>query len=64
MLGYLDPGSGSIIVAAIIAGFAGVGVFLKIMWRRMRHPFSGRKQRTPEEPTDSSEAQVPTADQA
>lgn len=43
MLGYLDPGSGSVIVAAIVAGVAGIGVFFKMLWQRVRHPFGGRK---------------------
>jgi hypothetical protein len=35
-VGYLDPGSGSIIAQAVIAGAAGVAVAGKLGWRRMR----------------------------
>lgn len=52
MLAYLDPGSGSIIVGAIVAGFAGVAVFFRMLWRRIRHPFGGGKAR----PDDAEQA--------
>jgi len=38
---YLDPGSGSIILQAIIAGFAVVSVSIKIYWYRIRAYFKG-----------------------
>jgi hypothetical protein len=34
-LAYLDAGSGSMIVQAIVAGAAGVAVFFKLYWRRL-----------------------------
>jgi hypothetical protein len=34
-LAYLDIGSGSQIAMAIVAGFAGVMVVLKVWWRRV-----------------------------
>jgi hypothetical protein len=39
MLAYLDAASGSMIVQAIVAGAAGVAVFLKLGWRRITSPF-------------------------
>lgn len=32
---YIDAGSGSMIVSAIVAGTAGVSVLVKRQWRRM-----------------------------
>jgi hypothetical protein len=36
-VGYLDPGSGSIIAQAVIAGAAGVAVAGKLGWRRVKN---------------------------
>ena len=35
VLGYIDPGTGSIIVQAIIATVIGVGVALTLFWHRV-----------------------------
>ncbi|MCB0358545.1 MAG: hypothetical protein KDD44_02885 [Bdellovibrionales bacterium] len=32
---YIDPGTGSLLVQLLLAGVAGVGVFFKVMWRRV-----------------------------
>jgi hypothetical protein len=52
---YLDPGTGSIVLQAIIGGVAMVGATISVYWRKVRKfaasLFSGRKK----EPTDSSE---------
>jgi hypothetical protein len=45
-LAYLDPGSGSQIAMAIVAGFAGGMVAIKVWWRRVLGKF--RRQ----QPTD------------
>jgi hypothetical protein len=42
MLAYLDAGSASLIVQAIVAGAAGAAVFLKLGWRRITSPFRRR----------------------
>jgi hypothetical protein len=47
-LAYLDPGSGSQLAMAIVAGFAGAMVAIKVWWRRITGVF--RRQR----PTDST----------
>ena len=39
MLAYLDAGSASLVVQAIVAGAAGAAVFLKLGWRRIPSPF-------------------------
>lgn len=45
-LAYLDAGSGSLIVQAIIAGGAGIAVAAKLYWRRL----TGLFKRQPQEP--------------
>ena len=39
MFGYLDAGSGSMLVGAVAAGAAGVAVAAKVGWRRMTGVF-------------------------
>ena len=46
-LAYLDAGSASAIVTAVVAGFAGIGVFFKSMGRKMTGPFGKKKATTP-----------------
>ncbi|GGM29038.1 MULTISPECIES: hypothetical protein [Micromonospora] len=43
-LAYLDAGSGSLIVQAVVGGAAGVAVATKLYWRRLVARF--RRQRT------------------
>lgn len=40
MLSYLDPGTGSMIVAAFAGGLAGIFVFLRLYWHRFLGIFS------------------------
>lgn len=42
VFGYLDAGSGSMLVGAVAAGAAGVAVAAKVGWRRMAGVF-GKK---------------------
>lgn len=41
-IAYLDPGSGSLIAQAVLAGAAGLAVFFKLGWRRITGPFRRR----------------------
>jgi len=34
-LGYLDPGSGSMLLQIILGGVAAIGVTMKMGWRRL-----------------------------
>ena len=34
LLAYLDPGTGSLLLQALVGGFAGFWVFLRYVWRR------------------------------
>lgn len=47
-LAYLDPGSGSQLAMAIVAGFAGGVVAIKLWWRRVLGLF--RRQRPADAP--------------
>ncbi len=38
MLAYLDPGSGSMIAQAVVAGVAGAAVVGKVGWKRLTSP--------------------------
>ncbi len=40
--GYLDPGSGSIIIQMIIGALVGVGITLKIYWFKIKNMFFNR----------------------
>jgi hypothetical protein len=46
-LAYLDAGSGSLIVQAIVAGTAGIAVAAKLYWRRLTGLFRRQAQETP-----------------
>lgn len=35
ILGYIDPGTGSIIIQAIVAAVVGIGIALKLFWHRI-----------------------------
>ena len=38
---YLDPGTGTIIIQALIGILVGLGITLKIYWSRLREKISG-----------------------
>jgi hypothetical protein len=42
VLGYLDAGSGSLILQALAGGFAGMAVVGKLYWRRFKRVFARR----------------------
>ena len=39
---YLDPGTGSVLLNAILAGLVGAGVTVKIYWEKLRLWFEKR----------------------
>jgi hypothetical protein len=54
IFGYLDPGSGSVILQAIVGGFAAVAVTAKLWWKRVTGIFKrGDDEQTP--PTTTTE---------
>lgn len=44
MLAYLDPGSGSMVAQAVVAGIAGVAVVGKVGWRKLTSPFRRKRK--------------------
>jgi len=58
MLGYIDPGTGSIIIQALIAGVLGVSVAAKIYWHRiLKFLKIGKTAKTNDPPeSDSTES--------
>jgi hypothetical protein len=47
--GYLDPGTGSLIVQATIAAVVGIGTAMKLYWGRIREVFSRASRADPSE---------------
>jgi len=43
VVGYLDAGSGSLIMQALAGGVAGVAVVGKLYWRRLKRVFARRE---------------------
>ena len=52
MLGYLDPATGSMLLQALVAFVAGVAVFAKFWWWRIKRFFRADPS-TPQEADDS-----------
>lgn len=46
---YLDPGSGSAIISAIIGAFVAAGLVVKTYWYKFKSLFSRKKPTVPEE---------------
>lgn len=45
MLSYMDPGSGSLLAQAAVAGVAGAAVAFKMGWRRTAALLDGKRRR-------------------
>lgn len=54
IFGYLDPGSGSVILQAIVGGFAALAVTAKLWWRRVTGLFR-RNDDDQAQPTTTTE---------
>jgi len=53
---YLDPGSGSLILQAIIGGAVAVGVVLKAYWHKLRGLFSKGSEKKSEDLRSASKS--------
>jgi hypothetical protein len=53
VLAYLDPGSGSVILQALVGGVAAVAVTAKLWWHRFTKLFRRNKDE-PQRPTEES----------
>ncbi len=54
MFAYIDPGTGSIILQAIIAGVAGAAIAIKLFWHRII-VFLGLRNKDKSEITDDED---------
>ena len=50
-LGYLDAGSGSMLLQVLLGGFAAAGVAIKLWWRRIAALFRRERGDEPAPPT-------------
>ncbi len=41
---YLDPGTGSFIIQILLAGLLGIGVAVKVYWKKIVSFFKGNKE--------------------
>lgn len=48
---YVDSGTGSMLISAVVAGGAGAAVVAKTQWRRISGAFKGKKDAGPVEGT-------------
>lgn len=53
--GYIDPGTGSLIIQSIIGAIAAIGVTLKLYWHKLKLLFS-RQSKKPEATEGQQEA--------
>ena len=57
-MAYIDPGSGSAIMSAVVGFFVAVGLAIKTYWYKLKSLFSGSKDensdKNEEESSDSS----------
>ncbi len=56
-LGYLDPGSGSMLLQLVLGGVAGLLVLLKLFWRRITDGLLGRRRDALAEPPSKPPAE-------
>ncbi len=54
---YLDPGSGSIIIQAILAALLGIGLTLRLFWGRIKTHFGGEES-TPKTAAEDSDDEL------
>jgi hypothetical protein len=53
---YLDPGTGSVLVQGLVAGFAVAAATVAAIWTRIRQLLSGGRKPAPAEPPDRPRA--------
>ncbi len=58
ILAYLDPGSGSVILQALLGGLAAVAVTFKLWWKRITGIFR-RLERDEQEPAETPAPKEP-----
>ena len=53
---YIDPGSGSYIIQAIVAGVLGAAFWIKMSWHRIKLFFGGNKFKKDKENNEDNSA--------
>ncbi|MDX9864267.1 MAG: hypothetical protein RBT34_05610 [Anaerolineaceae bacterium] len=48
---YLDPGTGSVVLQALLAALLGLGVFVKLFWGKITAIFTKKNADTPVDET-------------
>ena len=61
-LGYIDPGSGSMILQMILGGLAAAAVFLKLFWHRLLVFLRIRKPYEAEPTDEAADAEAPAVE--
>ena len=61
-LGYIDPGSGSMILQMILGGLAAAAVFAKLFWHRLLVFLRIRKEHGPEHDDAAASADAPAVE--
>jgi len=41
---YLDPGTGSLLIQLLLAGLLGIGVAIRIYWKKIKKLFGGKEK--------------------
>ena len=55
VFGYLDPATGTLIVSAIVGGFAAAGLVIKNSWYRTKRLVGGSGTNVIPDPTDAQD---------
>lgn len=53
--GYIDPGTGSLIIQSVIGAIAAVGITLKLYWHKLKVYFFSRTNNTDDEEVQGEE---------
>jgi hypothetical protein len=46
---YLDPGTGSVVIQAMIGALVGVGITLKVYWEKIKYKISSKRIKSNDE---------------
>lgn len=57
---YLDPGTGSMIMSAIVGLFATAALAVKTYWYRIKRLFTGRRPPEPARPDEEADPEEPS----
>ena len=58
LMGYLDPGSGSLIIQLLIAVFVGAGIFFRARWEKIKKLFGGKSSESEEDQIEDGDFDV------